>query len=245
MHCGLTDVLLLDNDHVDPSTKNSKSSAKRRKKRNTSKDARLTQDSRQAENSGDEGASFRTLSNMSIPDMLVELKKCQPLCVMCHRRKSRQEQQAEPSQGKQAVRARRIKAERSAHVNSVKRNIGQCEGCGLPVTDGEEYLFDFDHIDPETKTASLANLIRAQKHPPVLDQEIAKCRLLCAYCHRVRTAQQLKWCFYTQATPHQLALAEGHLQALTQVQQAIAAKPRPTVRCYDRVPLSRLVHKQH
>lgn len=47
---------------------------------------------------------------------------------------------------------------------------------------------DYDHRDPKTKRGSVKDMV---KHSPsALMAEIAKCDLVCANCHRVRTARR-------------------------------------------------------
>jgi hypothetical protein len=65
---------------------------------------------------------------------------------------------------------------------------GPCCDCGhtFPLE-----AMDFDHLDPETKIDKVSSLVyRGSK--PLLLAEIAKCELVCANCHRIRTANRLK-----------------------------------------------------
>jgi hypothetical protein len=48
------------------------------------------------------------------------------------------------------------------------------------------YVMDFDHREGEEKTAHVAMLVNMMSIKRLLD-EIAKCDLVCANCHRVRT----------------------------------------------------------
>ena len=52
-------------------------------------------------------------------------------------------------------------------------------------------VMDFDHRDPATKIKSVANLL-AKPWSVVMD-EIAKCDLVCANCHRIRTSERKQW----------------------------------------------------
>ena len=63
---------------------------------------------------------------------------------------------------------------------------GLCVDCGLkfPI-----YVFDFDHRNPEEKSFTIAHnahVISLEK----MREEAAKCDLVCANCHRVRTHKQ-------------------------------------------------------
>ena len=48
------------------------------------------------------------------------------------------------------------------------------------------YVMDFDHRDPQTKKHNVSELV-AQGRKKKLEQELAKCDLVCANCHRERT----------------------------------------------------------
>lgn len=57
---------------------------------------------------------------------------------------------------------------------------GKCQMCN------KEYprcCYDFHHIDPKTKVDAISNLLR---RPSLLYEELKKCILLCANCHRIR-----------------------------------------------------------
>lgn len=52
------------------------------------------------------------------------------------------------------------------------------------------FCMDFDHRDPESKSFDVARKMRSAYSPEaqrVVEAEIAKCDLVCANCHRIRT----------------------------------------------------------
>ncbi len=54
---------------------------------------------------------------------------------------------------------------------------------------------DFDHINPATKSFTISYRVvscgcKSEKAKETILAEIAKCRLICANCHRIRTAKQ-------------------------------------------------------
>lgn len=69
-----------------------------------------------------------------------------------------------------------------AQVNAIKIAAG-CTDCGFA---GHPSALDFDHIDPATKVANVSSLIRRRPWIQVA-AEIAKCEVVCANCHRIRT----------------------------------------------------------
>ena len=73
-------------------------------------------------------------------------------------------------------------------MKKAKADIGSCQDCDRQVQSGLEMCFDFDHIDPTTKANSVSQMMSASEVR--IAAEIAKCRLLCCYCHKDRTAKQ-------------------------------------------------------
>lgn len=63
-----------------------------------------------------------------------------------------------------------------------------CEHCG----NDDPRVLEFDHIDTNEKTADISYLV-TRASLETLKEEIAKCRVLCANCHRIRTAYQFNY----------------------------------------------------
>lgn len=66
-------------------------------------------------------------------------------------------------------------------IGEIKAGIG-CAKCG----DARSYVLDFHHIDPSTKVNTIARLTsnRYNAMNEELQNEIKKCIVLCANCHR-------------------------------------------------------------
>jgi hypothetical protein len=60
----------------------------------------------------------------------------------------------------------------------IKKNL-KCESCG----ESRYWVLDFHHINPKEKEYEVSSLIRIGNKKRVLD-EINKCKVLCANCHR-------------------------------------------------------------
>lgn len=71
--------------------------------------------------------------------------------------------------------------ERREWLNSLKEGK-PCADCGQVYP---PYVMDFDHRDPPLKTRGVTNMLMYSKERILA--EIAKCDLVCANCHRVRT----------------------------------------------------------
>jgi hypothetical protein len=61
-----------------------------------------------------------------------------------------------------------------------------------PCGESQPECLDFDHIDPLNKREKVSELIR-NCSLNVVKAEIEKCNVLCANCHRKRTAKQFGW----------------------------------------------------
>jgi hypothetical protein len=72
-----------------------------------------------------------------------------------------------------------------------KLRRGSCMDCNLEVTIENYVCFDFDHRDPGQKSFAISQKSRDVSES-VLNQELAKCDLVCANCHRLRTHKQMK-----------------------------------------------------
>jgi hypothetical protein len=78
------------------------------------------------------------------------------------------------------------------YVKAQKRKTGVCAGykldgskCEYLCIEGNEHHFDWDHIVPRAIAGGemLSKLIKKAATYGVLDKEIAKCQLLCKFCH--------------------------------------------------------------
>ncbi len=80
-------------------------------------------------------------------------------------------------------------------INQQKLLVGRCAMHPF-LNDGQEYLvternvvaFCWDHVDRETKIATLSQMVGRKKYNRQdLLNEIAKCVLVCANCHQIKT----------------------------------------------------------
>ena len=73
-----------------------------------------------------------------------------------------------------------------AAVHNEKLKRGKCHDCERPCTVDNLFAFDFDHLDPATKAFNISRWVNKEDLRELHD-EMAKCDLVCAYCHRLRT----------------------------------------------------------
>lgn len=84
------------------------------------------------------------------------------------------------------------RARKKQVISAMKLERGACADCGLAAHTNNLVCFDWDHRDPTDKRFGIAD---ARAHQPrggidALLAEIAKCDLVCANCHRLRTFHQ-------------------------------------------------------
>lgn len=61
-----------------------------------------------------------------------------------------------------------------------------CEICGI----NDPRVLEFDHLDRATKKDNVSDLIHKICSITTILDEISKCRILCANCHRIYTREQ-------------------------------------------------------
>lgn len=83
--------------------------------------------------------------------------------------------------------SRAKRAERRAFLDAYKVEKG-CTDCGY---NDHPFALEFDHLPGADKVAPVSNMILADMDR--LMAEIAKCEIVCANCHRIRTTEREQW----------------------------------------------------
>lgn len=85
-----------------------------------------------------------------------------------------------------------LKAERSRRIRQTIYDYVRAHPC---VVCGEDdpVVLEFDHIDQTEKSYTISDMIRCGFSTERIFDEISKCRVLCANCHRRHTATQMGW----------------------------------------------------
>jgi len=85
------------------------------------------------------------------------------------------------------VRAITVARSRMCRINKKTKAIilkgGCCTSCEIPFNGANHAIFDFHHIEPETKPKSYKGLL--DKKWESIEQELALCVLVCSNCHRL------------------------------------------------------------
>lgn len=141
--------------------------------------------------------------NGGVEAMKDELKKCRPLCRACHDQQASSNIRYYPNMSSMPNNSRKEKAaiyyvkqrnEKQQYNNEKKIERGQCKDCGLHVTTLNCKSFHWAHLDARCKRTTISNIIRDSKSlntaKTILDNEITKCELKCAACHKKETDQR-------------------------------------------------------
>lgn len=89
--------------------------------------------------------------------------------------------------GKEVVKAnRKMRQERGLRFALYYLQLHPCVDCG----ETDVLVLEFDHKDPGTKTYSISDLIRRASALTRIKNEIDKCDVRCANCHRRRHAKE-------------------------------------------------------
>lgn len=124
---------------------------------------------------------------MSTAKLMLEVAKCDIVCANCHRTRT---QRMRLRQVPVLVgRCRRI--EERLYWRGHQRKLNElrdvpCSDCGGAFP---SWVMEFDHRDPAQKSAAVSRMIGRAGVARIL-AEAAKCDIVCANCHRMRTYRQ-------------------------------------------------------
>ena len=122
---------------------------------------------------------------MSRAALLEEARKCDVVCANCHRiRTQKRHAQREVSRpGASAYLARKRGAWRAQASLLNRLRAAPCADCRHRFP---PCAMDFDHRDPTAKRSTVTRMIGRAGTARILE-EVAKCDIVCANCHRLRT----------------------------------------------------------
>lgn len=110
-----------------------------------------------------------------------------PYCKPCLREKGR-ERNKQPGKNTETAESRAKRRRMARHVIWSYLMEHPCVNCG----ETDPIVLEFDHINPEEKKSAVSSLIGRASEARILE-EIRKCVVRCANCHRKHTAAQLGW----------------------------------------------------
>jgi hypothetical protein len=126
---------------------------------------------------------------MSTRRVLDEVAKCDVVCANCHRIRTRAQHRARMSRATPGTSERldekRAYWRRQSAMLDRLRDV-PCGDCGGRFA---ACSMDFDHRNPDEKVSRVPTLIGRAGDARIL-AEVAKCDIVCANCHRARTAER-------------------------------------------------------
>ena len=114
-----------------------------------------------------------------------ELDKCVPRCVRCHRRVTQQRTPCAWRSAERLPASWQRRLDMQDLNDKLKMTLG-CLDCGW-----REWPrgLDWDHVLGD-KVADISGMIANGRPRPEIAAEMAKCELVCANCHRIRTIER-------------------------------------------------------
>jgi|SRR5690554_397852 len=114
---------------------------------------------------------------------------CRP-CKRVYDREYHKNRTKETKQRKQKLQIERITRNKKFIWEYLSKS--SCETCG----EDDTVVLEFDYKDQSEKEYTISNMYDSSLEK--IKIEIAKCRVLCANCHRRHTAKQLGWYKYLE-----------------------------------------------
>lgn len=140
------------------------------------------------------GAGKSLLKNRALLE--AEVAKCDIVCVNCHRIRTHTAfmngtmrplaltRRAEGGTKHQIRSREKFRRMRETHADLLRSlRVAPCLDCGRTFP---WFVMEFDHLDAPNKTALVTRMI-GRVRTEVLLNEVAKCDIVCANCHRERT----------------------------------------------------------
>ena len=88
-----------------------------------------------------------------------------------------------------------IEENKKEYKKTIRKNVFEYKSTHPCITCGESdpVVLEFDHVDTKDKLATISNMAANGWGWSTILLEIEKCVVLCANCHRRRTAKQFDW----------------------------------------------------
>ena len=110
--------------------------------------------------------------------MRLEFAKTQLVCAKCHHLRTRKRRNQNGMISKYS--------NRNFYIKIKKMEIKYCQGCFSKIDTKILGFYEFDHLEPKLKVTEISKMHNIQH----IKSEIAKCRLLCRFCHAIHTWNQ-------------------------------------------------------
>ena len=94
-----------------------------------------------------------------------------------------------PEKKKRKIWLQKVRLQKNLRVLHVIKGERGCADCG----ESDPVVLEFDHRIRKNKSLTLGEAARMGWSLKRLRSEILKCAVVCANCHRRRTAKQMRW----------------------------------------------------
>jgi hypothetical protein len=138
-----------------------------------------------------ESVTRMVIANVSKEDILLEIAKCDLVCLLCHNKRTRDRFNNELG----IERKYRPHEQRNIDIINEFRN----KPCVLCNQQYDLCNMQIDHIDPSTKLYDVCQL-KSRKEETLRD-ELKKCQVLCALCHRRKSIYEQQADIYPEVRP--------------------------------------------
>jgi hypothetical protein len=128
-------------------------------------------------------------NGVSVPQLRPEIAKCEVLCANCHQRRTAQSKAAHYKlMASTAVPSFRLAANmRNSRLVLQRLANSACVDCGV----ADSLILQFDHRGE--KTRDIGWFVSSGSPARRVAEELDKCDVRCANCHRRRTAKERGW----------------------------------------------------
>lgn len=152
------------------------------------------------------------LNNATESKVLEEIAKCELVCALCHNTRTQRrldEKNPEKKYSKYAQRNIEI-------INQAKN-----KPCGVCLKQYEPHNMQLDHIDPLIKFKNISQLKNFKVS--ILVEELSKCQVLCALCHRRKSIWE------QQAKKYSVRISNPKIKPVSDIEKGI----KECVRCNE------------
>lgn len=114
-------------------------------------------------------------------------------CKGCYKVQRGTTQQQHYQQNREAYITRAKKRNTAARQELYKQVLDYLRAHPCPCGEHDPAVLEFHHRDPEDKEATVSSMLRNMRSWSRILVEVEKCDVLCANCHKRKTAAQFGW----------------------------------------------------
>lgn len=118
-------------------------------------------------------------------NQIIEELGCSKSTVSYHCGKGQREKNKARTYIRRSKKNEQAKASRLHRKEFLWRYKSMC-GCARCGYNEHPIALDFDHLDPSKKSAGVSELAASRAPMRIIKEEIRKCQVLCANCHRLK-----------------------------------------------------------